>query len=222
MSKGEFDSDPTGLSPLRRYHNDISKGLKHGFNKVDIHTTLSKLFLAEGVLDDNADMEPLFGYIDTILEQKVDVRIQFEQFMLLPLREIAPLIEVTRTPKQIAKWYEENLFYLKPFNDNDHDYQCIEESMIDLTDACVNSNECPYVVASRVLTADIYNPDFNNLDYQYDHVRKFRIVMKKLHIAKNDNVFKAAYSEMDEEEYLNRYYRFFPEYSPVENPESQT
>lgn len=184
MNYAEDEPNPDDISPLRRYYSDISLDKT---NFVDIFISLEKMYVNEGMIEGEVDSSFIINYINHIEENTHDVRVRKEQYLLLPIRYMGSLIDITRKPEEAYGWYKESVHFVEKYTEDVHSVNCLNgENRIGET-GCVESEECPVRFIQTALTREACEPDFESLGYFMDQKRARAVTLNKLLLAKQRN-----------------------------------
>lgn len=173
------------MSPVRRFYNDV---LILPSNPVDIMVTFEQLLASENLIDDMDDIEGLRTLIVHMFETTSHKRVLKEQYMLMPLRLMAPYLDTINAIEDLEAWYDDAVSHLVSFTKNHHGDRCLDDANGYETDSCVKSKDCPVVVAARFLSEPMTDPDFNSIDYMIDPARSRDIATMKLNVAAKRNL----------------------------------
>jgi hypothetical protein len=222
--ENENEPAPRELSPQGRYYADVQRKQD---TPVDVWIAIEKLLGQLGVSSETLDSDALFQEIQSIDEISADSITKFEQYLLLPMRIAGPYAELAKTPQEITTWYEESVRYILFYTKNRHDLQCAEEADIDGIPKCINSDECPVVLAGRYLAADVVRTsdkpfDFADFRYLVDPKKTHDIAIAKIKVARNQQLVDSRYADAMTGNYQRQYKRFFGQTATVDEPESQS
>lgn len=190
------------MSPVRRFYNDV---LILSSNPVDVMVTFEQLLASENLIDDADTIEGLRALIVHMFETTPRKRILREQYMLMPLRLMAPYLDTVNPIEELEAWYDDAVNHLVSFSKNHHGDACLDDANGYETDSCVKSKECPVVIAARFLSDPVTDPNFDSIDYMVDPARSREIATMKLNVAAKRNLVGAETAKTRKGTYDVRY-----------------
>lgn len=171
------------LTPLDRYYNNICDDTTHGTAEAII--AIESLFEAEHLLDEDTDRESLRSKIIHMAETAKTDQERKERYLIAPITMLAPYIELTRSPKQVRKWYEDAVEWTLLFAEPDHDLTCITEQEGIARQSCSRSTDCPVVETVIALVDPVFVPDFEDFAYTIDPKQAHDVAKGKLLTARS-------------------------------------
>ncbi len=181
MATHEFEPTPNELTPLTRFYGDLRY---KGDSYIDLLIAAERLLEVEVGYEGERDRDS--RYIPTAEQYEADPRIASEQFMLLPIKYIAPRfdngsIEIA----DLKKWYEEMTGFIMDRTSKFHTQACLDHGTISSVASCPMSEECPLTYLSDYLQKGVRSRDFKQVEYVVEPERTYRVDILKMEVAKN-------------------------------------
>lgn len=178
MSTNEFEPTPyKEISPVVRYFSDLHW---KGDSFIDMRLSLERLIEVSGINMDGREIDShvrrlLPNYDDTDsnpLEMK-------NAFTVLPLEVVAPYVDAMYNLRDLDKWYEQMLPYIKHLAEPQHDSECLSSTSFAFSNSCDYSSICPVVYTAKYLEADLFEREFSSHIYENDPIMAFEVAQRK-------------------------------------------
>lgn len=189
MNGEEFESAPHELSPISRYYYDLQR-------VADKYESL--LMAAERLLEDDGDYQ---GYeLNQIAYPPLELyetnqRVAWEQFVLLPMKLVAPKLDMMLKVDELRGWYQEAVEDALAVVTGMHGEECVGGGIESRTSVCMFSEECPFVYLANTLRRPINTFEFNTFDYVIDPERARKIATMKIEVACQNHLESATFME---------------------------
>jgi hypothetical protein len=211
MVSPESEPKPVESPPIKRFYSDIRiKGELYA----DLLILTEEYLKRDGaMIEGTLRPEAVNKALPTAKMFELNARTAREQFELIPLRFVAPIVELTRPSNEVADWYKvlaDNI--MLQTNSLHTNCQCarIRNSL-----HCENSGECPRNVLRGTLINSIRVPDFSDIDYLVDPDHVFRVTIDKARLATRLGLAEIAYIDTCIGQYKSRFRYAFPEVEEI-------
>jgi hypothetical protein len=218
MRSPESEPAPQELTPVQRFYNTVK--YKTG-SYVDLLINVDDYLTTEGIMVDVVRPDTVEAALPTEEMFNLNSRIAIEQFMLLPLKLVAPVIEVTGTTDKIGDWYSYVAKWIQRETKNIHQQSCLDTDHAGSV-RCGSSGECPLVVLKNQLNHGVRYPEFRSYDYMVDPEQARHVAVDKARLAARLGLVEVVYSEAQISAFKRRYEEFFPFVEQIQSQDSDS
>ena len=132
-----------------------------------------------------------------------------ERLLLVPLLELGPIIEQTKTPDELSQWFRDSYTWIERLSARHHTYDCFDHSLADGIYSCDNSIVCPLRAAGHYLMEPVIECDFDALEYEMDTWSAYQIARAKarafIDACDDMPAYHATYLELFTERFAERF-----------------